>query len=154
MCAVEAYGSTLARLTAAVPVFIGASEHTVTEVTLEAVEIRPKGPACRFSGIETPEQADAMRDWTMYIAEELLPDLSDGMYYHHDLIGLKVQDDRGTEIGSVIDVHNFPSIDSVEVDRGASHESIMIPLTSDAVVSIDQTTGYLTVRRSVIDELI
>lgn len=154
ICGVEAFGSTLARLTAAVPVFIGASERNVTMVTLEMVDFRSKGPACRFSGIETAEQAEAMREWYIYIDEDLLPGLDDGMYYHHDLIGLKVQDDSGTELGKVIEVHNFPSIDSVEVARGSSPEPLMIPLTADAVVSIDQATGYLTVRRSVIDELL
>ena len=100
------------------------------------------------------EQAEALRDYTVYIASDLLPDLGKEEYYHFDLIGLKVQDDSGKDLGVITSVHNFPTVDSVEVDRGASHETLMLPLTADVVISIDPSTGYLTVRRSVIDELI
>lgn len=150
--AVEPLGHSLERLLFPVDVFIGLSENDVTLVSMESVEFRPKGPVCHFSGISTADQVEALRGAYIFIAADHLPKLDNDTYYHFDLIGLKVQDDQGRVIGSVIAVHNFPTVDSVEVTVPGL-ESIMIPLTADALVEIDQKSGFLTVQRSFIEEL-
>ena len=49
----------------------------------------------RLSGVQSKEEADALRGTQLYVARDRLPSLPDDEYYHADLIGLEVFDSGG-----------------------------------------------------------
>jgi 16S rRNA processing protein RimM len=152
-CAFQAFGPTLHHIDLPAPVFVGGSESTCRQMTLERVDFRPKGPVCFFAGIHDVESAAALRGCNLYIDQSLLPKLEKDSYYQFELIGMKVQTDSGKEIGSVESVENFPTLDSAFVRRG-NGETMVLPLTSEAVVEVDRLSGYITVRQVFIEELL
>ncbi|MBN1577068.1 MAG: 16S rRNA processing protein RimM [Chitinispirillaceae bacterium] len=152
-CAVTPYGSTLERFSLPGELFVGGSESGCTRMVLEKVEFREKGPVCFFSGVTAVESAAKLCGLTLFIDQALLPQLEKGYCYHFDLMGLKVVTDRGRELGTVVAVHNFPTIDSVEVSPPAG-EKVMIPLSEEALVNIDRRGGYLTFHHSFVEELL
>jgi 16S rRNA processing protein RimM len=152
LCAVEALGNSLKKLYTPVDVFLGISETASIPMVLEHIDIRPKGPVCRFAGITDVDSATPYYGSFIFIDVASLPELCDDSYYHFELIGLKVQTDRGNEIGTVVAVHNFPTVDSVEVNCGNA-DTLIIPLTTDAIVDLDRKSGYLTIRQSNIEDL-
>ncbi len=153
LCAVGVYGNTLRQLGLPATVYVGVSETDCIRMVLEKIEFRPKGPVCLFAGIHGPEGIESLRGLFIYTDEASLPRLEEGNFYHFELTGLKVQTDQGHQIGTLVQVHNFPTVDSVEVKR-PSGETIMIPLTSEVLVDIDRTSGYFTVSHSFIEELL
>ena len=69
--------------------------------------------------------------------------ISEGQYYHHQIIGLQVKTTRGELIGTITDVLTGKSNDNyiVQSTRG----EILIPAIEDVVQSIDLEQGFMTI---------
>ena len=152
-CAFQPFGQTLERISLPVTVYAGEDEHACRPLALERVEFRPKGPVCFFGDISGIDSAETLRNSNLFIERERLPRLEDGAYYQFELEGMKVQTDRGREVGTVESIENYPSVDSISVRRTGG-EVIMVPLTGEAVLEVDRMSGYITVREEFIEELL
>ena len=102
------------------------------------------GLGARLSGIETKEQADALKGATLWADRAALPSLPDDEFYHTDLIGLEVMDTGGASLGRVRAIYDHGAGDILEV-YGTSG-ILLIPFTRAAVPTVD-----LAARRIVAD---
>jgi 16S rRNA processing protein RimM len=152
-CAFQSFGQTLERLALPIELSAGEHEHACRPLTLERVEFRPKGPVCFFREIADVDRAESLRNCTLYIKRDLLPKLEEGAWYQFELEGMKVRTDRGREIGTIQSIENYPTVDSITVRRSGG-ETIMVPLTGDALVEVDRMSGYVTVREEFLEELL
>jgi 16S rRNA processing protein RimM len=99
-----------------------------------------------IDGIHTREDAEKLKGQELSIDKDALPALDheeDG-YYHHDLIGLKVLNEAGEEIGSVVAVDNYGAGDLLEI-RKSSGEKFLIPFTDDYVPDVNIANGTVTI---------
>ena len=87
------------------------------------------GFAALLSGVDTKEQADALNGVQLFAPRDRLPDLGDEEYYHTDLIGLRVLDTGGTEIGTIRSVHDHGAGDLLEVQGPGMKASVLLPFT-------------------------
>jgi 16S rRNA processing protein RimM len=153
-CAIEAFGATFGMLKPPCPVFIGINAAAAESITVEKIVLRPGGYQCRFEGKDDRTAIEGMRGKVIYIESEALPGLNGNEFYHFELMDMAVYEDvGGTCIGQVIEVHNFPSMDTLEV-KPENGESIMVPLSSQAIAGIDKPGKRITVRQSFIEELL
>lgn len=104
------------------------------------------GFGARLTGIETREQAEAMRGVSLFADRARLPRLPDDEFYHSDLIGLEARDPGGEAIGKIISVQNHGAGDILEIRPLGKGETILVPFTVAAVPTID-----LTLRIAVVD---
>jgi 16S rRNA processing protein RimM len=102
------------------------------------------GLGARLSGVETKEQADALKGVTLWADRAALPSLPDDEFYHADLIGLEVMDTGGATLGRVRAIYDHGAGDILEV-YGPSGV-VLIPFTRAAVPTVD-----LAARRIVAD---
>ena len=102
------------------------------------------GLGARLSGVETKEQADALRGVTLWADRAALPALGDDEFYHADLIGLEVVDPGGASLGRVRAIHDHGAGDILEI-HGQSG-TLLVPFTRAAVPTVD-----LNARRIVAD---
>ena len=100
------------------------------------------GFAARLSGVETREQAEALRGTRLCVPRERLPEPAEEEFYHADLVGLAVVDTGGAELGRVMAVHDFGAGDVIEIDRGGG-KSVMIPFTRAVVPRVDLAAGRI-----------
>ena len=63
---------------------------------------------------------------------------------HADLIGLRVQDSEGRQIGEIRAIHNFGAGDVIELER-LGGGTLLLPFTHDFVPKIDFANGCVTV---------
>lgn len=97
-----------------------------------------------ISGVETREQAEALKGTDLYVPREALPELEDDDgYYYADLIGLKVQLPDGGELGQVLNMHDFGAGDIMEVRYSESGKTDMLPFNDDTVPEVNLQAGYL-----------
>ena len=94
-------------------VFLGrtpedAAPHPVTSVRFQQSK-RGLTVVLGLEGIETVEQAAALRQQAVFAFEEDLPPLDDDEFFLHDLIGLDVVTEEGERIGAVKDVLELPA---------------------------------------------
>jgi len=113
-------------------------------LTLKKIRSDNKGGAiARFAEVQGRNAAEKLRGTVLTIPRDALPDLSDGEYYHTDLIGLAVETDAGRAIGCVHSIQNYGATDIVEITLdpppAKGMKVIMVPMTKQAVIEWDDT---------------
>lgn len=104
--------------------------------TVRALRPIKGGFSARLAGVETREQAEALKGVRLYAPRDRLPPLDEEEFYHADLIGLPVFDPGGAPLGTVRAVENFGAGDFLEV-IGPGRQPLMLPFTRAAVPTID-----------------
>lgn len=74
----------------------------------------PKALLVRLAGVESREDAEALRGVTLCVPRGALPELEEGEYYHADLIGLQACE-GGRTVGEVVAVLDYPSVECLKV---------------------------------------
>lgn len=95
------------------------------------------GFAARIEGIETKEEADALKGVQLYADRDVLPSLPDDEYYHTDLIGLNVMDTGGNSLGVVRNVLNHGAGDMLEILSPTLKTPALLPFTLKNVPTVD-----------------
>ncbi|MBC6408779.1 MAG: 16S rRNA processing protein RimM [Rhodobacteraceae bacterium] len=95
------------------------------------------GFSARLSGVETKEDADALKGLGLFAPRDRLPTLPDDEFYHTDLIGLAVYDTGGTALGHVRTVQNHGATDLLEIQGPGLKTTVLLPFTQAAVPMID-----------------
>jgi len=103
------------------------------------------GLGARVTGIQTKEEADALRGTELYVDRTRLPSLPDDEFYHSDLIGLQAVDTGGVMLGSVAAVHNHGAGDILEITGPGRKTALMLPFTLAAVPTVDLAAGRVVV---------
>jgi len=121
---------------------------------IEELVFLPNGCRCRFGAKNEREAVEGLRGHYIFIEQKTLPELRGNSFYHFELKGMEVYADMsGNRIGTVIEVHNFPSTDTIEVERTGA-DSLMLPLSDQAIIAIDNVERRITVRQSFVEELL
>jgi 16S rRNA processing protein RimM len=96
-----------------------------------------------FDEVTSPADADRLRTLYLCVDVDAARPLSDGEWFVWQLIGLRVIDTSGTDVGVVEDVE--PGVgNDVLVIRG-DNDVHRLPMARDYVTSIDLAAGTLTV---------
>jgi 16S rRNA processing protein RimM len=103
----------------------------------------PGALVARIEGIDTKEEADALRGIELYAERSRLPSLPDDEFYHNDLIGLSAVDTGGKLLGIVRAVLNHGAGDILEIQTPGSAETILLPFTLAAVPTVDLAAGRI-----------
>jgi 16S rRNA processing protein RimM len=99
----------------------------------------------KIAGVDSIDDAELYRGLELRIGEEELQALPEGSYYHHQLRGLRVEDQRGRPLGEVTEVL-MPGATPVLVVQGGEGE-IMIPLADAFVHEVDLPHGRMVATR-------
>jgi len=99
----------------------------------------------RVQGIETKEDADALRNVSLYAARSKLPSLPDDEYYYADLVGLTVVDTGNEILGTVKAVENHGAGDIIEINLTGQSNTMLLPFTHAIVPTVDIGAGRIIV---------
>lgn len=95
----------------------------------------------KLCGIDTPEQATLLRGQVVCIDRSAVK-LPKGTVFIADLIGCRVLDEEGSEIGKIKDVLTMPSSDVYVIE---GEHRYMIPSVKEFVKEINVSEGYVRV---------
>ncbi|KIC12411.1 16S rRNA-processing protein RimM [Leisingera sp. ANG-M1] len=101
------------------------------------------GFAALLGGVETKEDADAIKGLRLFARRDQLPKLPDDEFYHTDLIGLQVFDTGGTLLGEVKSVQNHGAADLLEIHGAGLKDAVLLPFTLAAVPTVDLEQGRI-----------
>ena len=99
-----------------------------------------------IEGVSTIDEAETLRGLELRIEEAELPALPEGSYYHHQLRGLRVEDEAGAEMGVVDDVVEPGAEARGPGVRGPGGET-PLPFAAGLVRSVDLARGRLVTKR-------
>ena len=103
------------------------------------------GIVCRCAGVETKEQADALRGLRLFVPREALPAPDDEEFYLADLIGLSVLDAEGETLGAIKSVQDFGAGDILEITPAAGGPTWYLAFTRETVPTVDIAGGKVVV---------
>jgi len=96
----------------------------------------------KFSGISDRNAAEGLRGKMLAVEADEIGTLPPDTFFIHDLIGMKVRLQDGTEIGKVHDVLKTGGVDLLEVgERG----EILIPFTEGICREVDSDAKVITI---------
>lgn len=97
----------------------------------------------KFQGVDSIDAADTLRGQDLRIGEEELAALEPGAYYHHQLVGLRVEDD-GRDLGRVERVWETGGAAPVLIVQGPDGETLL-PFAAAFIREVDLRAGVLRV---------
>lgn len=98
----------------------------------------------RFKGIGDRNAAEKLTHIELYVPRSRLPkQKAKGVFYHADLIGLRVETRDGEELGTVIAVQNFGAGDLLDVQPVKGGTSVLVPFIDEYVPAVDVEAGRI-----------
>ena len=110
----------------------------------EPAGVGPGGRArvrLRLVGLETRDRAALFAGAAVLLAEADLPKLPEGEFYWRDLLGLRVLDRAGAELGTLVEIVPTAGADVFVVRRGGP--DLLLPATDSLILRVDRERGEL-----------
>jgi 16S rRNA processing protein RimM len=99
----------------------------------------------RFREVQSREQAEALQTALLVVPETLSPELSEGSWWDHRIVGCAVETDTGRALGTVSDVIHTAANDvwSAVDDEGVE---TLIPVLKEVILEVDMDAKRIVVR--------
>ncbi len=130
------------RLVSGKKVYTG-EDHTPR--TFRSVRSMNQGALVAFDGFDSPESAGELRNQMVYVRTDELPELPEGEYYHHQLLGLTVVDQDGESLGRLEEILQTGAND-VYVIKSPDGVEQLLPATSEVILKVDLLQNIIKVK--------
>ena len=111
---------------------------------IEGVKFFKQFVILKFKGLYNINDIEKYRQKILYVTRKNAVRLQRDDYFIADLIGLKVQDEDGTELGTVKDVIETGANDVYEVEM-ADGRSLLLPAIKQCILNVDVENGMMQV---------
>ncbi len=114
------------------------SKKDIKEYNIQEVKYHKNMILLKLQGIDTPEQAELLKNSSIIMKRCDLKPLKEGQYYFVDLIGVDVYTDENILLGKLEDIYNTGSND-IYVVKNELGKQMLLPGTKDVIkqVSLD-----------------
>lgn len=97
-----------------------------------------------FEGMDRIEDVQTLKGYSLLVDRSQAIDLEEGEYFIPDLIGMKVSDEEGNELGTLTDVL-FTGANDVYVVHREGKRDLLLPNIPDCVLAVDVQAGTMRV---------
>ena len=111
---------------------------------IEGVKFFKQFVILKFKGLDNINDIEKYRQKSLYVTRKNAVRLQRDEYFIADLIGLKVQDEDGKELGTVKDVIETGANDVYEVEM-ADGKSLLLPAIKQCILNVDVENGMMQV---------
>ena len=111
---------------------------------IEGVKFFKQFVILKFKGLDNINDIEQYRQKSLYVTRKNAVRLQRDEYFIADLIGLKVQDEDGKELGTVKDVIETGANDVYEVEM-ADGKSLLLPAIKQCILNVDVENGTMQV---------
>lgn len=114
------------------------------KLEIEGVKFFKQFVILKFKGLDNMNDIEKYRQKSLYVTRKNAVRLQKDEYFIADLIGLKVQDEDGKELGTVKDVIETGANDVYEVEM-ADGKSLLLPAIKQCILNVDVENGTMQV---------
>ena len=111
---------------------------------IEGVKFFKQFVILKFKGLDNINDIEKYRQKSLNVTRKNAVRLQRDEYFIADLIGLKVQDEDGKELGTVKDVIETGANDVYEVEM-ADGKSLLLPAIKQCILNVDVENGTMQV---------
>jgi 16S rRNA processing protein RimM len=112
---------------------------------IEALRPAKDHLVARFAGVLDRDAAERLTNVRLYVPRDRLPEPEPEEFYHADLIGLKAQDRDGTELATIVGIHDFGAGDLLELRPVGTNRTVLMPFTDTTVPVVDIAGGRIVI---------
>ena len=112
------------------------------ELSVESARVQKSFLLCKLAGVDDVNAAMALKGKTVSIAREDAR-LPKGSFFVQDILGARVVDEQGSEVGTLVDVLERPASNVYVVQGETEH---LIPAVPEFILKTDAENGVITVR--------
>lgn len=117
------------------------------EYTIKSFQLTVKRGLISFPDFKNLEDARVLINQIVYVKAGEVPKLSTEEYYHHELIGIKVIDEKQQVIGILIDIIKTGANDVYIVrNETGEKEEVLIPAIKSVIIKVDIQDKIMVVR--------
>lgn len=118
------------------------------KMPLKITRRRPhnEGLILGFEGVNNSEQVAKYRSQTVFVPVADRPVLPEGEYYHHQILGLQVVDEDGTDLGFITEIIETGANDVYVVSKeGRLVRDVLIPAIKDVLLDVNLETHLMKI---------
>ena len=116
----------------------------LTPFFIERIKLKNKGfAAVKFEGVDDEDLARKLLRKSIYLPDQILPELEGNSFYDHEIVGFKVIDTNYGEVGTLEQVVDFKVNPLLQVMNG--EKEVLIPLIDGTVQKVDRKKKELHV---------
>ena len=118
----------------------------LTPFFVESFKLKNKGfAAVKLEGVDSESDARLILRKSVYLPDQILPELEGTNFYDHEVIGFHVNDERFGAVGVLKQVIDFKSNPLLQIE-GPKGQEVLVPLLKDTVVSIDRKKKSMSIQ--------
>jgi 16S rRNA processing protein RimM len=125
-------------------VFLAGEELEPSFHRIEGVKNLKGAVAIKLEAVGSPEEAETLRGLSVSVPESERAILGEDEYYIYDLVGLKVFDPEGRELGSLARVYQGSGQDVFEVETGSG--PVLVPAVKAFIMKVDLDEGRIVMK--------
>jgi 16S rRNA processing protein RimM len=115
----------------------------IDELVVRSVWFMKARPVVGFEGFASIDDAETLAGCELRIPHGELAALPEGMFYHHDLVGCRVETVAGEAVGEVVAVEGAGEASRLVVASPRGEE--LIPLATDMVPLVDTSARRIVI---------
>ena len=112
---------------------------------LKLISVKDDVVTVKIAGVDDRNVSETLNGTQLYCPRERLPKLKEKEFYIKDLIGLKVFNAAGDEVGHVTHVDNYGAGDLVDIFLTEKKRILVIPFKDEFIPTIDIAGGVMTI---------
>ena len=101
-------------------------------------------PLVRFEGVPDRDAAERLAGKYLFVPASASPELPDGEFWPHQLLGVRVVTDGGADLGAIREILRNAAND-VWIARTDEGRETLIPALKDVILAVDVPGGLITV---------
>ncbi len=98
----------------------------------------------KFEGIDSEEDAKSMVKRKLFLPLDLLPDLDQQDFYHHEIIGFTVEDESYGTVGIIEDVVESATNPIFKIEHPSGKE-VLIPIADEFITNVNKDQKVISV---------
>lgn len=99
----------------------------------------------RLAPIADATAAARLRGTRLYVPAAEATVLPPGHFYLHDLIGLRVERQDGTRLGTIVTIYPGPANDAYAVREEGTGREVLVPAIKSVVLRVDLAAGVVVI---------
>jgi 16S rRNA processing protein RimM len=121
------------------------SEDGTLRFEIETVRQAKDHLVARLSGVHDRDAAQRLTNVRLFVPRERLPPPAPEEFYHADLIGLRAESRDGTELATIVGIHDFGAGDLLELRPTGASQTVLMPFTDATVPVVDIAGGRIVI---------
>jgi len=111
----------------------------------ENLQMKGKKSIAKFETVDTFEQAQKIVNLDMYLPLDTLPDLDEGQFFYHEVIGYDVWDESSQQsLGPILSIYEAVQQDLISVK--VKGKEVLIPISDTIVLRAEAENKKMIVR--------